>query len=331
MSKKKLILAAVAAAALAISTSYAQRPFGTVTVGASVTPPPGFTTAQRFKIEVPGTVYKPGNGRCEIAIAYPSGTPVDVIDFRSGHGGSAYWFKTGNTTLTAALLSDLLAANHIVVDVRWLDNGWFYSPSGYSYGFELLAGRVATAMKYVNDTIAVPLGIPYKMLGGSAGSAQIAYAMSSYGTDSFTTEAYLVSGPPFAELAKGCTQQGVYTYTKSETAMVDSTAGTSSLVGQCSNHDPAGTMFWNDNSVETGGTRYFYPTTRVVFITGHKDSWEIKQRAFDYRDQLIANGQPVEAYEPLNMAHTMQSSGLLPLSTLNNNYGMNLIRALLIP
>jgi hypothetical protein len=83
---------------------------------------------------------------------------------------------------------------------------------GVQYGFELQACRPATVSKWVHDNISAPLGMKLQVAGVSAGSTQIAYAMSSYWLDSMIDVAVLIVGPPFASLCAGCLQQSGYAY-----------------------------------------------------------------------------------------------------------------------
>ncbi len=317
MNKRARILLAVVAAACGIATAEAQRPLGTVTLsttGVTNGRPvglPEFTSVTQFKVVAPGVLNSPSSGVGQIAIAIPQ-VPREVDVFYSGHGGTSWWSQTGQTVmpLVPAFFDELLAQGHTIVMIRWLGGGWFWAYPGQRYGMELLAARPATITKWVYDHLAAPEGVPLKLIGGSAGSCQIAYMLSSYGMGQYVDTAVMNSGPPFAEIGRGCLLDGKYSYNNSETQMIDASFGYNDSVspGPCRLHDPSGSIAWAQNSVDTGGIQYVWPSTRSILITGNRDSQEILLRAYDFRDLLRSCGEPIEWYPIATMAHTLQQS-----------------------
>ena len=225
---------------------------------------------QDLKLAIPDVAPLTKLGNAQIAIRRPLGTPVAVDVFSSGHGGTAFW-TTQTPANTGPFFEQLLAAGHIIVQLRFLNDGWFTSSPGVLYGFKVMACYPATAARWIRHNIAG--GLPMQWVGESGGSAQVAYALNVYAADSFIDHAILISGPPFAQLCQGCTNVAGETLEKSAKAMVDGTDGYLNGNGPCINSsaDPAWCQFWTQDSADTGD-HFDYPLTVVDMILGSKDS-----------------------------------------------------------
>ena len=120
------------------------------------------------------------------------------------------------------------------------------------------------------------------------------------------------------EIAKGCLNQPGYDYS-SQGRLIDLSYGFSApSVGPCVAHNPSFTDKWNANSVETGGTKYNYPATRVHIIVGGLDGAIIKNRTNDYFQVLTRAHQPNLTLQIVpQMAHEIANSadGLAALFT----------------
>ena len=129
--------------------------------------------------QFPHVPHTTAGGLGEIAIVYPAGTPISVVAHFSGHDGEA-WFAEGTAALRDNYYAQLLAANCIVVEVRYKGGGWFFAQNGHVDGFAKLAGRPATAMR--SDTLQHRSAArdSNELVGISGGSAQIAYALAFY-------------------------------------------------------------------------------------------------------------------------------------------------------
>jgi hypothetical protein len=301
---------------------------GTFILGATTTQqcPTGFT-CNNFRVNCPGIPTSGGSGTGQIAVEAPVGQPKGVIMFFSGSGGGSWWGDT-DPTLTTPFFNNLLNEGYELVQVRWKGNGWFGAPLGNPLGFEVLACRPATVIQWTHDNIYAPLGLHpgigqagFAVMGSSAGSAAITYALSEYAVGGIIDVAVPVSGPPFAEICDGCLQSAGCAYTYSAETMVDDAFGyVDSLTGTgpCVTHNANFCATWTANSVETGGVSYNYPSTRIHIIIGGQDDAFIKNRATDYFQVLSSNNQPMLSLETVaKMGHAIQRSpeGLAALFT----------------
>jgi hypothetical protein len=301
MKIQKLLLLTLLSASMAHA-----RPLGTFTLGNEVPGPTGYST-HNFKItNCYGLGDSPGNG--QIAVKLPIGTPVSYDVFFSGAGGGQFWTSI-ETVNTPQMFNKLVSRGHAVIQIRWLGNGWFGAPDGSRYGLELQAARPATVIAYVWTNIAHSGRM--QVVGESAGSAAIGYALSSYNQWATIDVAILISGPPLAHICQGCTEQTGYGYNDpSAESLVDMAWGYYNKTGPCIAHDASFCGLWNSNSVETGGTNYYYPNTFVKFIEGGRDSYnQIKHREEDFYAQLVHNGQTLVSFSTVPaMAHNIQQS-----------------------
>jgi hypothetical protein len=180
-----------------------------------------------------------------------------------------------------------------------------------------LASRPATVIKWVHDNMYGPLDLQPKLgqcgfcvTGNSGGAAQITYVISSYGIDNIVNAAIPTSGPPLAAISKGCLQEQGYAYDITKEHLIDFSYGYFGMnAGPCAAHDPSFTDIWIANSVETGGIKYNYPTTRVHIIVGDRDNVIIRNHAYDYYEVLAQAWQPMLTWQLVpNMAHSIQDS-----------------------
>jgi hypothetical protein len=207
------------------------------------------------------------------------------------------------------MFDNLVSQGHAIIQIRWLGTGWLAAPDGSRYGLELQAARPATVIAYVRNNIAHSGRM--QVVGESAGSSAVGYALSSYDQWATIDVAILISGPTFAHVCQGCTEQTGYGYNDpSAEALVDLAWGYYNKTGPCIAHDASFCGLWNSDSVETGGTSYYYPNTFVKFIEGGRDSYnEIKHREEDFYAQLVNNGQTLVSFSTVPaMAHSIQQS-----------------------
>jgi hypothetical protein len=199
-----------------------------------------------------------------------------------------------------------------LVQINWGDNGWLEATPGVESGQEALACRPATAIQWVHDNLAQGR---FCITGNSAGASQITYVISSYGIAADVVVP--TSGPPMAALSKGCLDQPGYGYGNKD-QLIDISYGFLDQTGPCVAHDQTFTDTWIANSVETGGIRYNYPTTKVYIIIDGQDDVIIRNHASDYFQVLVQAQQPMLTWQvvPL-MAHEITQSvdGLAALFT----------------
>jgi len=305
---------------LALCSSLFAESTGTFTLGPLNTTDcqSGFTCCN-FAVDCPNII-EPGPAAGIIA-DWKSDVPArGLVIFFGGHDGSGWW----NVTPLSQVLFDVLHnAGFEIVQVRW-PNGWPFS-NGYPQGFEDMACRPATVIQWVHDNwfaaldlIRTPGRAGYAVVGGSEGGAAIAYSISNYGLDGLIDVLIPISGPPMAAIAPGCLNNPAYAYVvPGETTLIDEPWGYGQgQCGPCCQHDLSWTQTWIQNSVETGGTNYFYPTTRVHFIEGLRDERSILYHGFAFYQVLLNNHQPMLTWEFVpTMPHSIQHSveGLIAL------------------
>jgi hypothetical protein len=291
----------------------ATRPLGVFTLSARTTDCPAGFTCNQFTVSCPNVRQViPG----AIAIRRPVVPIAGMVVFFSGSGGGKWW--QGTSTLVPPFFQSLLTQGLILVQVRWGGSGWLSSASGEVAGQEALACRPATAIKWIHDTLYLPLRLTpprgkcgFCLTGNSGGSAAIAYALSSYGLDGMVNAMVPTSGPPLAALAKGCLQYPGYGYDAGGQALIDSSYGYNDAVspGPCRLNEQSFYNAWVMNSVETGGVDYYYANTRVKIIVGGHDSVIIRNHASDYFNVLAHNQQPMLTWLLVpNMGHPIIQS-----------------------
>ena len=290
------------------------RPLGTFTLGPEATNscPEGFT-CNRFSVACPDI---PVDATGSIAIQKPTGQTKGMIMFFSGSAGTDWWQT--KSTLAPPFLQSLRNDGYEVVQVAW-NISWLQAPPNVQAGQRLLSCRVATLIKWAHDNLYEPLGLKsepgkcgFCLTGGSSGSAAIAYALSSYGIDRDVDAAILDSGPPMASIEKGCLQKNGYAYRSEPARLIDVSYGyrpNQTGPGPCESHDPSWTQTWINNSVETGGASYNYPSTRIHIIVGGQDNVIIHNHADDYLRVLKAARQPMLTWQEVpRMGHQITQS-----------------------
>jgi hypothetical protein len=312
--KLKLILTA-----LNLVGCIARAATGTFILGSAETTdcPSGFT-CNNFTLDSHGIIQENHPLPGEIAVMTPSAPARRMVVMFSGSGGSKWW--TGSNPLTVMVTDFLkkLSSNGVeVVMVRWGLSGWPTTSPGVQEGFEILASRPAAAIKWIYHELYTPAGITggFIVTGNSEGSAVCGYVISNYGLSSIITHLIPTSGPPLARIGPGCLEEPGYGYVvPAETSLIDQPWGWSmGQCGPCCRHDNSFIQQWNANSVETGGTDYYYPNTRVTFIEGAKDEPTILNHARAFYNVLAASNQPNLTWKELaDMGHVIRryQSGL---------------------
>jgi hypothetical protein len=140
-----------------------------------------------------------------VKVNYPSGTPLGTVIFTSGAFGTAlyeYAFTYGSTTVTT-----VLNGSFVVAQIAWGEPfanqplGWETGPGG----IRAVACRYATMAQWIYTNIHLAnAASPFCATGNSAGSAQIALAMTHYGLGSIFAMVEPTAGPPFARQDWGC-------------------------------------------------------------------------------------------------------------------------------
>ena len=246
----------------------------------------------RFRVTC-SQIKEPAEGN--LAIRSASGTARGLVMFFTVGGGTSW------TTVKAPAseaLDDLRGEGLQIVQVKW-DDPWLDAASGETgAGPAKLACRSATVIKWVHDHTykgsSQPTGsCGFCVAGVSGGASQISYALSHYGLSGIIDAAVPISGPPHAALVKGCTEEfRDYTWPAHTAKTMDNSYGFFGGNGPCEQHDPGYIQKWTADGVDTGGSDYSYPTTRVTFLMGTADGTSAPRHGLDYADKLKASGTP---------------------------------------
>ncbi len=230
-----------------------------------------------------------------LATRAASGTPRGLVMFFTVSGGTSW------TTVKASAdsaLDDLRGAGFEIVQVKWDDPWLDAAPGETAAGPAKLACRSATVIKWVHGHLyngsSQPSGnCGFCVTGESGGASQISYSLSHYGLSGIIDAAIPVSGPPHAALVKGCTEEfREYTWPTHTAKTMDNSYGFFGGGGPCEQHDAAYIGKWTADGVDTGGSDYSYPTTRVTFLMGTADGTAAPRHGLDYVDKLKAAGSP---------------------------------------
>jgi hypothetical protein len=286
---------------------------GTLTVADDVRRCPAGSTCNVVEVSCPG-LQQPIRGF--VSRAEASGDPRGLVMFFGGGPGKQWYSGSGSDPQGA--FSRLQAEGFEIVQVRWGSQGWLRAGDGEEVGPAQLACRPATVVKWVHDTWYEPLGVTLEpgvcgfcLTGTSGGASQIAYALTHFGLAEFVDAAILTSGPPHAGLAKGClpgTTDEAYLYPSSARQVIDGSYGARGAGGPCATADEGFAPSFERDSIDTGGSDYEYPGTRVHFIVSPNDE-TVALRARDLADTLRQAGSPWVGLEEIEgMGHDIQES-----------------------
>ena len=242
------------------------------------------------------------------SVLEPTAAYRGALLFFSGGGGNFYWSaeKRG-----AALLIDALRGDGFrILQLRW-GRAWQDAEPGEEAG-AAVGCRPATMTRYLHDTeyadSASPAGVcGYCIAGPSGGSAQAVYPLSHYGLAPILDGVFPISGPTHAAVAKGCQPDRVfepYRYAGASTRRIDGPLGYVATTGpyaesngpcRTNSSDPSWIPKWRAMSVDTGGSDYSYPATRVHVLTGQMDKI-LRAHGADFVRRL-AEGGPLPGHQ----------------------------------
>jgi hypothetical protein len=250
-----------------------------------------------------------------IAAAVPSAPARGLAVFFSGDYGDAWW--DGGGAPAASFFTTLSQAGIERVEVEW-SSAWLHSSRGETAGPARLACRPATVIKWIHDNLYAPLGVSHPVgvcgfciTGNSGGASQIAYAVAFYGLGGIVDGMFPTSGPVHAALAKGCLNNSSdkhYWYGPSAD-IIDQSYGFQPGTGACVRHDTSWNTIWLGDGIDTGGTDYVHPATRIQFILGGKDTGPSIKHAADYFNKLMASSSPMVTWTTVpTMGHGIGQS-----------------------
>jgi hypothetical protein len=194
-----------------------------------------------------------------------------------GSGGTGNGFYAG-TPDVQTLVTSLTGLGFRVVDRAWAGtDGWTTSEGG----LKKEACRYATLLTWVHDNIHT--GGKFVASGNSGGSAEIGYALTSWGRAAILDLAVPTSGPPTARLDYACVNQATPQWASLCTSIVPANTmqcpteacilGATNSV--CTQITPQATLAQLlDDSVANPDAVLNYPNTLVHFIYGEQDCGE---------------------------------------------------------
>ena len=130
----------------------------------------------------------------ELRIIEPAVPLLGTLVFCTGNTGEAFW---GDSFEGQPVLKSLLDLGFRIVDRAWSDS-WF----GSSSSFKDQSRRHAVLLQWVHDNVHTS-GV-FAAVGNSAGSGEIAYGLSTWGTAGLLDAAILTGGPPMSRLDYAC-------------------------------------------------------------------------------------------------------------------------------
>lgn len=249
-----------------------------------------------------------------VAFGPPGDDPAGVVVLLSGAQGNTFWANP-NQRGQANVVTDIADRGLLAIEVAWPGDGWAAAPSGEPVGFAKVACRSATLIRWLHDERYAPLELDpepatcgFCVSGNSGGASQIAYSLAYYGLDEIIDVAVLSSGPPHADLARGCLGEPgdeQYSYAEVSVPLIDSAYGaTSGEEGPCAARDPAFAERWRADSVAVGGNDYVHETTRIEVLLGGLDRTVAPAQGQLYVDRLLDAGSPmVQLQEIPEMEH----------------------------
>jgi hypothetical protein len=232
-----------------------------------------------------------------------------VALFTGGTGGKFWGLETAEAADTVTALR---AAGFEVVQVRW-HQSWLASAPGEQAGSALLACRPATIVRWIHDTRYMPLHLDpaqgvcgFCVSGTSGGASAVSYTLSHYGLDVILDGVFPVGGPPHAALVKGCRglrgEEG-YWYEGDSTKAIDSSYGYVTT-GPCTSHDASFQSHWIADGIESTGSDFAHPQTRIHILVGSRDP-VMGRHAADYAAVLQANGTALVLETVKGMGHDL--------------------------
>jgi len=286
---------------------------GTLTVADDVRRCPAGSTCNVVDVSCPGLQE---SIRGFVSRAEAPGEPRGLVMFFGGGPGKQWYSGRGSDP--QGTFARLQSEGMDIVQVRWGGQGWLRAADGEEVGPAQLACRSATVINWVHDTWYEPLEVApepgtcgFCLTGNSGGASQITYAITHYGLAEVVDAVIPTSGPPHAELAKGCLANPgdeAYLFPGSARQVIDGSYGARGAGGPCSGSDAAFQPSFERDSIETGGSDYQYPETRVHFIVSPGDE-TVAVRARDLADTLRQAGSPWVSLEEIEgMGHDIQES-----------------------
>lgn len=249
-----------------------------------------------------------------VGVRQPSAAGKGMVAFFIG-GRGVDWYSADGGRPASQLMSELAASGYYVVEVKWdQDSPWLAASDGEDAGPARLACRPATLIDWIRDHEYLPLEIPdrpvgecgFCVSGNSAGASQVGYGLSHYGLEDLLDAVVLSGGPPHASQDKGCLarpEEGEFHYWPNHRRLIDSSYGFLHGGGPCETSDADFLTRWSSEGINTGGSDYVHPQTRVEFLFGSDDDTPAVALGLDYYARLS------DAATPYVSSRTVRGAG----------------------
>jgi hypothetical protein len=263
-------------------------PLGTVRESPDACPagagPVARTTCRQVVVECPGL--KDLQAQLRITEA-ASGKPLrGTVVLGSGGNGAGFY---GSQKAGQLLAGELAAMGFQVVDRAW-DGGW---PTREG-GLKKEACRYATLLSWIHGQIHT--GGKFVATGNSGGSAEIGYALTTYGRGDILDVAIPTSGPPVARLDFACVTEASPEWAKLCASIVPPgvmectpacVLGTNNGVCKQVTPEPTAAQLLEDSVVHPGAV-LDYPKTRMYFLFGALDCGEPVPNGLIFANQVTS-------------------------------------------
>jgi hypothetical protein len=205
-----------------------------------------------------------------------------------GSGGNGAGFYAAPAAVYS-LVRDLSQMGFLVADRSW-DGGWVTQEGG----LKRQACRYATLLTWIHDTL--HRGGKFVATGNSGGSAEIGYALTTYGRASILDVAIPTSGPPTARLDYTCTVQPSTEWAALCADIVPKGAieckpgcmlGPANGVCRQVTARPTAEQLLDDSVVHPGAV-LDYPKTRLYFFYGATDCGEPVPAGLTYATKVTS-------------------------------------------
>lgn len=245
------------------------------------------------------TVAVPGLADLACDIAYKGAATKGTVLFLAGEGGDTWWTAAGPTQ--EGWIEAVRALGWQVVQTKWTAS-WFGAVSGQQTGIAQMAARPAAVINWVHDNLASTAR--FVVTGNSGGASAVAYALTHYNLASKVDHLIPTSGPPHADLARGCLLQGGFDYSQTAQQNVDEAYGYLTTGGPCDLADATWERRWHLDSVIHGPHRSF-PNTDVDIAYGTADTMDpqVKARVDETLNVIAAKTR--RRYRVPNVGHKL--------------------------
>ena len=212
--------------------------------------------------------------RAQLRITEPSAGETRRGTIVLGSGGNGAGFYAAQPAV-AELTRELSQMGFLVVDRAW-DGGWVTQEGG----LKPQACRYATLLTWIHDTL--HRGGKFVATGNSGGSAEIGYALTTYGRGEILDVAIPTSGPPLSRLDYVCASRPSAEWTELCSSLIPAGAieckpgcmlGPANAVCKQVSPQPTAQQLLEDSVVHPGAV-LDYPKTRVYFFFGATDCGE---------------------------------------------------------